>query len=586
MKHFVCVKAVLCVLFSVQIFAQTQPPRTENLRIRVMTVNPPSEVDIKPGSQVKIRRCLGCAWVEVAKPVRIKVSGNKVNLNEDVLNHVELTGSYQIEAAAKRTLFLNWAAIIRADSGKLYMTVEIPLEDYVVAVLAGESSVFHSEEALKAMAVVARTYAVKFRRRHSAQDFDFCDTTHCQRADFGSNVKRYREAAAATEGELLWYNGNLAATYYSRSCGGMTEDGRYMDSTLRAPYLRQQPDSYCVRSGRDDWQSEIAAADLSRALKAGGLATPANLRGIDIIKRTPSGRVQQARLVGDTEVLIEAEQFRLTVGRALGWERIRSDLYQVEKHGDDFLFYGHGQGHRVGLCQWGADAQGQEGKSYREILSFYYPGTAVGLTAQELTWHALSGQRVQMLSTVPDEDKAVLDVADRYLDQLESATGWHFSGKPVLKIYPTVSSFRDSTGEPGWVAASTKGNTIRLQPPAVLRSHDALESTLRHELLHLLVEQQARPGLPLWFREGIVLYLSKVPAEESSKYQMSVVQTEKVLQHPDSQPELRAAYAAAHNRVAELANSYGRDSVLSWVRSGIPETIKDSQQVRQAQPVK
>src|SRR6266511_4955582 len=79
-------------------------------------------------------------------------------------------------------------------------TIDLPLERYVAAVVAGESSVFRSAEALKAMAVAARTYAVRFRGRHLRDGFDFCDTAHCQRADLNAITRRIEVAVAETAG--------------------------------------------------------------------------------------------------------------------------------------------------------------------------------------------------------------------------------------------------------------------------------------------------------------------------------------------------------------------------------------------------
>ena len=76
-----------------------------------------------------------------------------------------------------------------------------------------------------------------------------------------------------------------------------------------------------------------------------------------------------------------------------------------------------------------------------------------------------------------------------------------------IRVYPDVETFRNATGEPGWVAARTSGRRIQLQPAAVLRERGALDSTIHHELLHVFVEAQAAGGLPVWFREGLVGYL-------------------------------------------------------------------------------
>ena len=73
------------------------------------------------------------------------------------------------------------------------------------------------------MAVAARTYAVRFQGRHKTQGYDFCDTTHCQDLRIGAISDRLRQAAEATEGELLWFHGSSAAAFYSKDCGGTAE---------------------------------------------------------------------------------------------------------------------------------------------------------------------------------------------------------------------------------------------------------------------------------------------------------------------------------------------------------------------------
>ena len=117
-------------------------------------------------------------------------------------------------------------------------TLAVPLERYVAGVLAGESSVFRSDEALKAMAVAARTYAVRLRGRHAAEGFDFCATTHCQRFDPDAVTPRLESIAAETAGELLWFQGKPAFTPYTRDCGGRTEDAAAVWPDLAAPYLK------------------------------------------------------------------------------------------------------------------------------------------------------------------------------------------------------------------------------------------------------------------------------------------------------------------------------------------------------------
>ena len=131
--------------------------------------------------------------------------------------------------------------------------------------------------------------------------------------------------------------------------------------------------------------------------------------------------------------------------------------------------------------------------------------------------------------------------------------------------------FRNTTGEPGWVAATTRGSTIQMQPAEVLRQAGTLESTLRHELLHMLIESYARAGTPVWFREGLVLYLSEPGATVSRAVDFpNVSALEKAMRDPASEAQLRHAYAAARARVAALVQRNGKETVLRWVREGVP----------------
>src|SRR5207237_5257313 len=150
----------------------------------------------------------------------------------------QLAGSLQLEAAGSPRISLQGPLDISARDGHLLLTLHMPLEEYVAGVLGGESSVFKSEEALKAMAVAARTYAVHHAGRHRAEGFDFCDTTHCQDLRLAARSDRLHTATEATEAELLWYDGAPADAYYSRHCGGPTE-------AADAPHLKQQSDTFC-----------------------------------------------------------------------------------------------------------------------------------------------------------------------------------------------------------------------------------------------------------------------------------------------------------------------------------------------------
>jgi stage II sporulation protein D len=212
----------------------------------------------------------------------------------------------------------------------------------------------------------------------------------------------------------------------------------------------------------------------------------------------------------------------------------------------------------------------KEGENYRQILAFYYPGTSLGTSAQGLVWQKREGDHFEMLSTRPDQDAEVLRAAESILPALESDLGWKLDFNPQLKVYPTLDTYRDSTGQPGWIAAFTRGHTISLQPLSVLKQKSILESTLRHELTHLLIESRAHPGTALWFREGLVLFFADVN-HHFAPVQMSAAEMEKALSRTGDRQALEQAYAAARTKVAEMVERNGKETVLLWLTNGLPE---------------
>jgi stage II sporulation protein D len=394
-------------------------------------------------------------------------------------------------------------------------TVTLPLEHYVAGVLAGEAAGMQSLEARKAMAVAARTYGLRHRGRHRAEGFDLCDTTHCQDLRLSAITPESLEAGAATEGELLWRQGALAEALYSKNCGGWTAGG------LRDPWCP-----------RDEWRRTISEAEL------GG--------PVEIVERGGGGRVAQLWFAGR---YIGGDDFQLLIGRNLGWDRLPSTWFDVARAGDQVVFTGRGHGHGRGLCQEGCARMAASGQRYRKILAFYFPGSVVGTAASGITWRSLNGERVEVFSPQPSAN--VVTLADQALEFAESRTGLSVRGRPRLWFYPTVAAFRDATGNAGSVAGSAEGFTIRMQPEAVLRARGVLAQTIRHELLHVVLESNTSANHPWWFREGLVVYLNRE-------------------RHPDG------VYRDAAARVAKLAAVHGEGALLGWWKAGLPSDAAPS----------
>lgn len=262
---------------------------------------------------------------------------------------------------------------VALDDGRraLRLVNTVPLEPYVASVVASEYP-FTEIEGAKAQAVLARTYAL--RAHDPARPFDITDDTGSQvygGADAETAVSR--AAAEATRGEVLVYGGALAeATYYSCS-GGHTASNEDVWNGNPVPYLRGRPDPYDRACPDHRWTTTAAASGVLRALSGrfgGGVS------GFEIAARAADGRVTRVRLLG-ADRTVSGNEFRSAVNAALGARMVRSTHFTAERAGSRYRFDGRGFGHGVGMSQYGARGQALQGRSYRDVLAFYFAGTDV-----------------------------------------------------------------------------------------------------------------------------------------------------------------------------------------------------------------
>lgn len=270
-------------------------------------------------------------------------------------------------------------------------TVERSTEDYVLGVIAAEASVEYELEALKALAVVARTYAARNLGRHARDGAHLCDTTHCQRFIVHDETARpdfyelARRAVKETAGEVLRDGtGGVAETYFSASCGGMTADAASLWGTAPSPsHLRSVRDEACASGLHSEWTDAVRATDLLRALRADRRTdVGARLSSVRVVRRDASGRAALVALDGERRLTVRGWDFKIIVGRTLGWNVLKSSRFDVARAGENFIFRGSGFGHGLGLCQAGAHAMAARGASYKSILERYLPGTRVGRKAE------------------------------------------------------------------------------------------------------------------------------------------------------------------------------------------------------------
>jgi SpoIID/LytB domain protein len=301
--------------------------------------------------------------------------------------------------------------------GRIYVTLDrhgtlavvnaVPEDRLLAGLIPSETFPGAPDEALKSQAVAARGELLsKIGTRHIGDPYRLCSQTHCQvYSGTGKETARTTAAVTATRGEVLFTEDrkDLVDTVYSANCGGHTEhnenvwpemppysalrghrDGAPSDSDPFARgitaenvarFIAEPPRSWCgtARMGAGDrfrWTVTRSVADLARLLAPLHVGT---VRAVEVLERGVSGRARSVRVTGsEGAATIRGElRIRQTFGG------LRSSLFIVEVTGGAATFRGAGFGHGVGLCQTGSIGMAEAGKSYKEILRHYYPGSVL-----------------------------------------------------------------------------------------------------------------------------------------------------------------------------------------------------------------
>lgn len=462
---------------------------------------------------------------------------------------------------------------LRSEShGTVDVVLTLPSERYVAAVLMGETDASEPHASLQAMAVVARTFVLRTSYRKPIAGHlpsDICDSTACQALKLEPVSPVVYEAVRSTAGETLWFGSQRAQVFFSGSCGGTTESaGAIWPKLSSLPYLRSKVDPYCIRKDHATWHAEIPLTSFQEIAGREGWHIPLNIASVRVAGRTSSERAKTIEVIGTNQQqsLIATSALRLAIGRSMGWNLVRSDAYELRIRDAMLVFDGHGHGHGVGLCQQGAKEMARAGKSYRDILGFYFSGTRLGITPSDDGWQQRSQRGISFTSAaaLPSEVATMAEGAWLFA---RSRYAVPQSVTPSITIAPTTELFRQLTLQPGWQLASTSGATIVLQPLSVIAANKAsLKKTLEHEMLHVAIETSANAKAPLWLREGLVEVLAEDDVHALPA--LSSHDTDRLLQNAGSQQESQAAHNAAAARARRLVDRYGISAVRGWLIAG------------------
>lgn len=370
-----------------------------NVRIGLLSLFKPEVVEVSvasgDGANLTTAGVAGLALIRRGESIVIRLSGGRLHIalkgGESLIateTRIIPTGSAvlelnlpgRIKRAVRGELLIDTGSGSR---GPLRIVLTSDREAAVASVVAAETSQ-RKTEALKALAVVVRTFMSAHPGRHSSDGYDFGDTTHCQfyrgeraLSDLGASTE-IEEAVEATKGEVLEFKGRTVEGYYTATCGGMTVTPSMLwGGSTSYPYRRVSC-RWCRGSRFDRWERSAGIARILDALSEFLGSRVSFSTELETDRDPASGFVRSVTITdGTARTKLTADAFRRAVGLKLGWNTVLSATFTIERHGQRFIFRGRGFGSQIGLCEAGALAQAAAGRSYRRILAFYYPGAAI-----------------------------------------------------------------------------------------------------------------------------------------------------------------------------------------------------------------
>jgi len=311
----------------------------------------------------------------LATNVSVTKDGIMIGAKEFKMGGIKVKAEGKAKIYVGGRIFRGDVDIVRKENGKLMVINRIALDDYLYGVLYHEVSHRWPMEILKAQAIVARTFALYQARQNKLQPFDLRNDIYSQ-VYGGSTSERWSTTMAVdvTKGKVLIYNGDLLPAYYHATCAGSTEDASNLWKVDMAPLKGGVACIYCGKSPHYKWKKEIPLWVLEESLRKNGYKM-GKIASVTVISKNKSGRVDKMEIKdgAGVSVVLTGKDFRQIVGP----NELRSTKFEASIKYGSLIIDGHGWGHGVGMCQWGAFGMASQGKKAGEILTFYYPGSEI-----------------------------------------------------------------------------------------------------------------------------------------------------------------------------------------------------------------
>lgn len=252
--------------------------------------------------------------------------------------------------------------------------IKVPLEDYIVGVLAGEMPIDFEEEAFKAQAVAARSYVLIKMKENMNNDYDVVDTVQNQvyldytylknawKNNYIKNINKLKKVVRDTKGQYLEYNGEIAQTMYFSTSTGVTENCKEIFGN-DVPYLTSVDSKWDNISPLYETSQEYNINEFFQKLNL----PYSNVLNISYIKRTSTGR--NIKLMINNNIYNASDIMQIF--------NIKSTFFDITKNNNIIKISSKGYGHGVGMSQYGAQAMALKKYKYNQILYYYYKNTKI-----------------------------------------------------------------------------------------------------------------------------------------------------------------------------------------------------------------
>lgn len=255
-----------------------------------------------------------------------------------------------------------------------HVIAELPLERYLQGVVPHEMPASWPREALKAQAVASRSYALWKAKQRRTKEYhlksNILDQVFKIEAP-NAYSKKIKKVLGETKGMILVSGKDeVLKSYFHSHCGGAT---LRPEQAWGARDLKTESviDPFCLGKGAKSWKWSVGKKELQQKLSEHFYMENSSILDINLDRSHPMARVKKLRVLFDNGALqtITGEELR----RIMGYTHLKSTLFEMKKVGQNYVFQGQGNGHGVGLCQWGARQRAKNGATFQQILAHYYP---------------------------------------------------------------------------------------------------------------------------------------------------------------------------------------------------------------------